>query len=113
VGRLEYLKQLGITTVELMHGGVSGAWDGATTAWIYSAASWYGGPDGLKRFVDACHAAGLAVLLDVVYNHLGPSGNYLSRFGPTSRLSTHSLGPAVNLDGAGSSEVRRFFATTP
>ena len=69
----------------------------------------YGGPDGLKRFVDACHARGLGVVLDVVYNHLGPSGNYLAEFGPyfTDAHST-PWGSAVNLDGPGSDEVRRF-----
>ncbi len=112
VGRLEYLKQLGITHVELMPvAEFSGAWGwGYDGADLFAPHHAYGGPDGLKRFVDACHAAGLAVLLDVVYNHLGPSGNYLSRFGPyfTTRYST-PWGPAVNLDGAGSSEVRRFF----
>ena len=67
-------------------------------------------PTGLKRLVDACHARGLAVLLDVVYNHLGPSGNYLARFGPyfTDRYAT-PWGQAVNFDGPGSDEVRRFF----
>jgi maltooligosyltrehalose trehalohydrolase len=69
----------------------------------------YGGPLGLKRLVDACHAAGLAVLLDVVYNHLGPSGNYLGHFGPyfSDRYSS-PWGPAINFDGPGSNEVRRF-----
>jgi len=112
VGRLEYLQQLGITHVELMPvAEFSGAWGwGYDGADLFAPHHAYGGPDGLKRFVDACHAAGLAVLLDVVYNHLGPSGNYLGRFGPyfTTRYST-PWGPAVNLDGAGSSEVRRFF----
>ena len=67
-------------------------------------------PDGLKRLVDACHRRGLAVLLDVVYNHLGPDGNYLGQFGPyfTDAYST-PWGDAVNLDGACSDEVRRFF----
>ena len=70
----------------------------------------YGGPDGLKRLVDACHARGLAVLIDVVYNHLGPSGNYLPRFGPylTHRHAT-PWGDAINFDGRGSDEVRRLF----
>ena len=70
----------------------------------------YGGPEGLKRLVDACHRAGLAVILDVVYNHLGPEGNYLARFGPyfTDRYRT-PWGGAVNFDGPGSREVRRFF----
>ncbi len=69
----------------------------------------YGGPDGLKRLVDAAHGAGVGVILDVVYNHLGPDGNYLSAFGPyfTSRYST-PWGEAVNYDDAGSDEVRNF-----
>jgi maltooligosyltrehalose trehalohydrolase len=111
VERLEYLQQLGITHVELMPvAEFSGAWGwGYDGADLFAPHHAYGGPEGLKRFVDACHAAGLAVLLDVVYNHLGPSGNYLGRFGPyfTTRYST-PWGSAVNLDGAGSSEVRRF-----
>ncbi len=70
----------------------------------------YGGPDGLKRFVDAAHARGLAVLLDVVYNHFGPSGNYTGKFGPYIVDSHHTpWGGAVNLEDAGSHEVRRFF----
>jgi maltooligosyltrehalose trehalohydrolase len=70
----------------------------------------YGGPTGLKRLVDACHSRGLAVVLDVVYNHLGPAGNYLGKFGPyfTNRYST-IWGPAINFDDRGSDEVRRFF----
>lgn len=70
----------------------------------------YGGPDGLKQLVDACHAHGLAVILDVVYNHLGPAGNYLGKFAPyfTARYTT-PWGEAVNLDDADSDEVRRFF----
>jgi maltooligosyltrehalose trehalohydrolase len=112
VGRLEYLKQLGITHVELMPvAEFPGAWGwGYDGADLFAPHHGYGGPDGLKRFVDACHAAGIAVLLDVVYNHLGPSGNYLSSFGPYFTTKYHTpWGPAVNLDGAGSSEVRRFF----
>jgi maltooligosyltrehalose trehalohydrolase len=69
----------------------------------------YGGPDGLKRFVDACHGRGLAVVLDVVYNHLGPSGNYLGHYGPYFTDAHRTpWGPAVNLDRAGSDEVRSF-----
>ena len=112
VGRLEYLKQLGITHVELMPvAEFPGAWGwGYDGADLFAPHHAYGGPESLKRFVDACHAAGLAVLLDVVYNHLGPAGNYLSRFGPYFTTKYHTpWGPAVNLDGAGSSEVRRFF----
>ena len=70
----------------------------------------YGGPDGLKRLVDACHAHRLAILIDVVYNHLGPDGNYLPRFGPylTDHHST-PWGDAINFDDRGSDEVRQFF----
>jgi maltooligosyltrehalose trehalohydrolase len=76
---------------------------------LYAVHHGYGGPEGLKRFVEACHRRGLAVLLDVVYNHLGPAGNYLERFGPyfTDRYRT-PWGAAVNLDGPGSDEVRRY-----
>ena len=81
------------------------------TAWICSRRiTATAGPTGLKRLVDACHARGLAVILDVVYNHLGPGGNYLREFGPyfTDRYAT-PWGQAVNFDGPGSDEVRRFF----
>jgi maltooligosyltrehalose trehalohydrolase len=112
IDRLEHLVDLGVTHVELMpvaeFSGVRGwGYDGVD---LYAPHSAYGGPDGLKRLVDACHRRGLAVLLDVVYNHLGPSGNYLARFGPyfTERYAT-PWGEAVNLDGAESDEVRRFF----
>ena len=73
--------------------------------WGYDGVGWYavtenyGGPDAFKRFVDACHARGLGVVLDVVYNHMGPSGAYLDRFGPYFAGST-IWGPTVNLDGA-------------
>jgi len=109
---LDHLVNLGITHVELMPvnefpGARGWGYDGVD---LYAPHHVYGGPDGLKRLVDACHRRGLAVLLDVVYNHLGPAGNYLSRFGPyfTEKYRT-PWGPAVNLDGAGSEEVRRFF----
>jgi maltooligosyltrehalose trehalohydrolase len=109
--RLGYLANLGITHVEMMPvNEFPGEWGwGYDGVDLFAPHHAYGGPDGLKRLVNTCHAAGLAVLLDVVYNHLGPSGNYLARFGPyfTSRYST-PWGPAVNLDGAGSTEVRRF-----
>ena len=77
---------------------------------LYAPHHAYGGPQGLARLVDAAHARGLAVILDVVYNHLGPAGNYLPRFGPyfTEHYAT-PWGSAVNLDRAGSDEVRRFF----
>ncbi len=84
-----------------------------TNGWGYEGVSlWavhepYGGPAALQRFVDAAHARGLAVCLDVVDNHLGPSGNYLAEFGPyfTDQHQT-PWGAAVNLDGEGSAEVR-------
>ena len=111
IKQLGHLKQLGITHVELMPvAEFSGNWGwGYDGVDLYAPHHAYGGPDALKRLVNACHAAGLAVVLDVVYNHLGPAGNYLGRFGPyfTKRYTTH-WGEAVNLDGPGSAEVRRF-----
>jgi maltooligosyltrehalose trehalohydrolase len=110
--KLDHLVQLGITHVELMPvvefpGSRGWGYDGAD---LYAPHHVYGGPDDLKRLVDACHGRGLAIILDVVYNHLGPAGNYLDRFGPyfTDRYAT-PWGLAVNFDGAGSDEVRRFF----
>jgi maltooligosyltrehalose trehalohydrolase len=112
IERLEYLVELGTTHVELMPvaafpGGQGWGYDGVA---IFSVAGQYGGPDGLKRLIDACHARGLAVLLDVVYNHFGPVGNYTGKFGPylTQRHCT-PWGGAVNFEGSGSDEVRRFF----
>jgi maltooligosyltrehalose trehalohydrolase len=108
---LPHLATLGITHVELMpvqeFPGTHGwGYDGAD---LFAPHHNFGGPDGLKRFVDACHVQGLAVLLDVVYNHMGPDGNYLSRFGPYfTRKYTTPWGQAMNLDDAGSAEVRRF-----
>jgi maltooligosyltrehalose trehalohydrolase len=111
IERLDYLRDLGVTHVELMPvnefpGRRGWGYDGVD---LYAPHHAYGGPEGLKRLVDACHGRGLAVLLDVVYNHLGPAGNYLGRFGPyfTDWYKT-PWGPAVNLDGARSDEVRRF-----
>jgi maltooligosyltrehalose trehalohydrolase len=112
IDRLGYLKDLGVTHVELMpvaefSGDRGWGYDGVDLLAPHHA---YGGPDGLKRLVDACHARGLAVLIDVVYNHFGPAGNYLPRFGP---YQTHHYatpwGDAVNFDGRGSDEVRRLF----
>ena len=112
IERLDHLVALGVTHVELMPvpefpGSRGWGYDGVD---LYAPHHAYGGPEGLKRLVNACHAKGLAVLLDVVYNHLGPAGNYLEHFGPyfTARHQT-PWGPAVNLDGPGSDEVRRFF----
>jgi maltooligosyltrehalose trehalohydrolase len=111
IQKLDYLLDLGVTHVELMpvnefSGRRGWGYDGVD---LYAPHHAYGGPDGLKRLVNACHARGLAVLLDVVYNHLGPEGNYLSQFGPyfTKRYGT-PWGQAVNLDGPHSHEVRRF-----
>ena len=112
IRRLSHLVELGVTHVELMPvaefpGERGWGYDGVD---LFAPHHAYGGPAGLKALVDACHAHGLAVVLDVVYNHLGPAGNYLSRFGPyfTGRYQT-PWGEAVNLDGSGSDEVRRFF----
>ncbi len=111
IGRLDHLVGLGVTHVELMpvneFAGERGwGYDGVL---LFSPHHAYGGPDGMKRFVDACHARGVAVIVDVVYNHLGPGGNHLPRFGPylTERHRT-PWGGAVNLDGPGSDEVRRY-----
>jgi maltooligosyltrehalose trehalohydrolase len=111
IERLDHLVELGVDAVELLpvasfDGTYGWGYDGVH---LYAVHEPYGGPDGLKRFVDACHARGLAVVLDVVYNHLGPSGNYLGEFGPYF-TETHSTpwGPAVNLDAPGSDQVRRW-----
>ncbi len=112
ITRLGHLVDLGVTHVELMPvasfpGDRGWGYDGVA---LYAPHESYGGPDGLKRLVDACHARGLAVLLDVVYNHLGPDGNYLGQFGGYFNHDYSTpWGPAVNLDGSGSREVRRFF----
>ncbi|MES2390254.1 MAG: malto-oligosyltrehalose trehalohydrolase, partial [Acidobacteriota bacterium] len=112
IPHLDYLRDLGITHVELMPvaefaGDRGWGYDGVA---LFATHEPYGGPDGLKRFVDACHARGLSVILDVVYNHFGPVGNYTNKFGPylTDRHRT-PWGDAVNLDEGGSDEVRRFF----
>ena len=109
--RLDHLDELGVNAVELCPvNEFSGEWGwGYDGVDLFAPHHAYGDPDSLKRLVDACHARGLAVILDVVYNHLGPAGNYLSTFGPyfTDRYST-PWGQAVNFDGPGSYEVRRF-----
>ena len=110
--RLGYLKDLGITHVELLPvasfpGKHGWGYDGVD---LFAPQESYGGPEALKRFVDAAHALGLAVLLDVVYNHFGPSGSYAGKFGPYFTASHHTpWGDAVNFEDAGSHEVRRFF----
>src|SRR5690625_7013876 len=111
IGRLDHLVHLGVDMVELMPvaafpGEFGWGYDGVA---LYAVHEPYGGPAALQRFVDAAHARGLAVCLDVVYNHLGPSGNYLGQFGPyfTDRHET-PWGAAVNLDGPDAGPVRRF-----
>lgn len=109
---LDYLKKLGITSVELMPvaqfpGNRNWGYDGV---YPFAPQNSYGGPKGLKTLVNACHKKGLAVVLDVVYNHFGPEGNYLSNFGPyfTDRYKT-PWGDAINFDGPYSEDVRQFF----
>src|SRR6185437_10983383 len=111
IPRLAALRELGVTAVEVMPvaqfpGPRNWGYDGVH---LYAAQNTYGGPYALHKLVDACHAAGLAIFLDVVYNHLGPEGNYLGEFGPyfTDRYRT-SWGPALNYDGPGSDAVRDF-----
>lgn len=113
VGRLRQLRDLGINAVEIMPvsqfpGRRNWGYDGACPFAVQNS---YGGPDGLKRLVDACHRSGIAVILDVVYNHLGPEGNYLWDYAPyfTDRYKT-PWGMAINFDGAYSNEVRNFFS---
>ncbi len=110
--RLADLAALGVSAVSLMPvaqfpGDRNWGYDGV---YPYAVQDSYGGPEGLKRFVDAAHAAGLSVFLDVVYNHLGPEGNYLQRFGPyfTGRYQT-PWGQALNFDGPHSDHVRNHF----
>jgi len=109
---LDQIQELGVTAVQLMPvaqfpGGRNWGYDGV---FPFAVQNSYGGPEGLRRLVDACHKRKMAVFLDVVYNHLGPEGNYLQEFAPyfTDRYQT-PWGAAVNLDGPLSGEVRRFF----
>jgi maltooligosyltrehalose trehalohydrolase len=110
--KLAHLKSLGVTAVELMPvaefpGGRNWGYDGAH---LYAPQSTYGGPEGLKRLVDACHREGLAFVLDVVYNHLGPEGNYAGEFMPLySEAHKSPWGAGLNFDGEGAEGVRRFF----
>jgi maltooligosyltrehalose trehalohydrolase len=112
LAHFDHLAALGVSIVELMPvaefaGRRGWGYDGVG---LFAPHHAYGGPDGLDRLVDAAHARGLAVMLDVVYNHLGPEGNYLAEFGPYfSEVHRTPWGAAVNLDGPGSFEVRRFF----
>lgn len=110
IERLDHLVDLGVAFVEpLPVNAVNGIHN-----WGYDGVLWfavhepYGGPDAYQRFVDACHARGLGVIQDVVYNHLGPSGNVLPRFGPYLGSGRSTWGDHLNLDGDGSAEVRRY-----
>lgn len=112
IRKLPFLKELGITAIELMPviefpGERNWGYDGT---YPYAPHHAYGGPTGLQKLIDACHAAKLAVILDVVYNHLGPEGNYLGEFGFyfTDRYKT-PWGKAVNFDGAYCDPVRKYF----
>jgi maltooligosyltrehalose trehalohydrolase len=112
IPHLDELKALGVTAVELMPvaqfpGNRNWGYDGV---YPFAVQDSYGGPEGLRRLVNACHQQGLAVILDVVYNHFGPEGNYIIDFGPyfTERYQT-PWGTALNFDGPHSDEVRRFF----
>ena len=99
IDRLPHLIDLGITHLEVIPlNEFSGRWGwGYGGVDLYAPHHAYGGPEGFKRFVDACHRCGLAVMLDVVYHHLGPAGNYLSRFGPyfTTRHATPWGRPSI------------------
>ncbi|ORV19109.1 malto-oligosyltrehalose trehalohydrolase [Mycobacterium celatum] len=110
IEKLDYLVDLGVDFVELMP---VNAFSG-THGWGYDGVLWYavhepyGGPDGLVGFVDACHRRGLGVLIDAVFNHLGPSGNYLPRFGPYLSSGSNPWGEGINIADADSDEVRRY-----
>lgn len=111
LGRLDHLRGIGVDLVELLPvNAVNG-----THTWGYDGVLWsavheqYGGPAAYQRFVDGCHVAGIGVVQDVVYNHFGPSGNYLPRYGPYLKAEGASTwGSLVNLDGENSTEVRRY-----
>jgi len=114
ISRLPYLTDLGVNAIEVMPvasfpGGRNWGYDGVG---LFAPAAPYGGPDGFRRFIDAAHGAGIAVLLDVVYNHLGPDGNYLGLYSPRYTTARHKTpwGDALNFDDQGSEHVRRFFA---
>ncbi|CAN5523166.1 malto-oligosyltrehalose trehalohydrolase [soil metagenome] len=112
IGKLDYLFELGITHIEIMPvaafpGDFGWGYDGVS---LFAVRHPYGGPEGLKRLVDACHQHGIGVLIDVVYNHFGPVGNYANMFGPyMTSFHRTPWGDAINFEAAGSDEVRRFF----
>jgi maltooligosyltrehalose trehalohydrolase len=111
IPRLSYLRDVGITAIEIMPvaefpGNRNWGYDGAS---LYPPQSSYGGPTGLRKLVDACHRQGLAVVMDVVYNHLGPEGNYLPEFAPCFTDAYHTpWGKAINFDGPESDGIRRW-----
>ena len=110
VEKLDYLVDLGVDFVEVMPVNAFGG----THGWGYDGVLWYavhepyGGPDELARFVDACHGRGLGVLIDAVFNHLGPSGNYLPRFGPYMSSGSNPWGESINIADADADEVRDY-----
>jgi maltooligosyltrehalose trehalohydrolase len=110
IEKLDYLVDLGVDFVELMPVNAFGG----THGWGYDGVLWYavhepyGGPDGLIRFIDACHRRSVGVLIDAVFNHLGPSGNYLPRFGPYLSSGSNQWGDSINLAAAGADQVRRY-----
>lgn len=110
IEKLDYLVDLGVDFVEVMPVNAFGG----THGWGYDGVLWYavhepyGGPDGLVRLVDACHGRGLGVLVDAVFNHLGPSGNYLPEFGPYLSGGSNPWGESINISGAGADPVRRY-----
>ncbi len=113
IGQLPRIRELGVTAVEIMPvASFAGRWNwGYDGVALYAPAAVYGGPQGLRRLVDSAHQQGLAVLLDVVYNHFGPSGNYTGLYSDKYLTNKHSTpwGEALNFDDEGSPEVRRFF----
>src|SRR5690606_13755212 len=113
IARLDDLCELGINGIELMPvaqfpGDRNWGYEGV---FPYAVQNTYGGPEGLKQLVNACHLKGIAVYLDVVYNHLGPEGNYFKHYGPyfTDRYKT-PWGDAINYDGEWSDGVREYFS---
>ncbi|MCV7366833.1 malto-oligosyltrehalose trehalohydrolase [Mycolicibacterium duvalii] len=110
IDKLDHLVDLGVDFVEVMPVNAFGG----THGWGYDGVLWYavhepyGGPDGLVRFIDACHTRGLGVLIDAVFNHLGPSGNYLPKFGPYLSSGSNPWGESINIADAGADQVRRY-----
>lgn len=110
--KLDYLQDLGINAIEIMPvaqfpGNRNWGYDGAS---LFATQNSYGGPEAFKKLIDQCHAKGIAVILDVVYNHLGPEGNYLSEYGPYFTDKYHTpWGQALNFDDAYCDGVRNFF----